>query len=189
MRRDVSRRFDEYLAAAVRSGEQGSFERLVKHWQPRLIAHAYRLTGDKEMALDVVQDSWISIYRGLPSLKDVVVFPAWAYRIVTRRTADALRKKQQSRRGNEALADAPFVEDRSSDVIEAHADRRPLNRAMAKLPKDQQAAIALHYIEGFTITEISIALEVPKGTVKTRLMHGRRKLRVALEGETQNEQT
>ena len=66
---------------------------------------------------------------------------------------------------------------------EIKADAAPLSRAMAALPKAQRVTIALHYIEGFSIAEISAALEVPAGTVKTRLMHARRKLRAILEGE------
>ncbi|PCI03378.1 MAG: RNA polymerase subunit sigma-70 [Hyphomicrobiales bacterium] len=189
MRRNVARKFDEYLAASARTGDSAAFERLVKHWQPRLIAHAYRLSGEMELARDIVQDSWIDIYKGLPGLKNIVVFPAWAYRIVTRRTADAIRKITRKRRDGDALAAEPEEKDHSQADIEAQADRTPLNRAMAELSKEQHAAIGLHYIEGFSITEISIALKVPAGTVKTRLMHARHNLRAALEGENKNDQT
>ncbi|MFK5979344.1 MAG: RNA polymerase sigma factor [Rhizobiaceae bacterium] len=189
MRRNVARKFDEYLAASARTGNSAAFERLVKHWQPRLIAHAYRLSGEMELARDIVQDSWIDIYRGLPGLKDVVVFPAWAHRIVTRRTADTIRKITRKRRDGMAFAAEPEAVDNSQANIEAQADRTPLNKAMAELSKEQHATIALHYIEGFSIAEISVALKVPAGTVKTRLMHARRNLRAALEGENENDQT
>ncbi len=189
MNRAVKRKLGEYYAAAARAGDKAAFERLVSHWQPRLIAHAFRLSGDEELACDVVQDAWIDIYKGLPGLRDVIVFPAWAYRIVTRRTVDAIRKRQRKRRNAKAMAAEPLDEDRSAAGMEAEADRTPLNAAMAKLSRDQHAAIALHYIEGFTITEIAAALNIPAGTVKTRLMHARRKLRQILEGEIDNEQT
>jgi len=188
MRQDVARKFDEYLAASARSGNRASFERLVKHWQPRLLAHAYRLSGDADLARDIVQESWIDIWKGLPKLRDVVAFPAWAFRIVTRRTADTIRKKIRKRDGVARLAAEPVNVDQSPDKMEARADRTPLNRAMTDLPKDQRVVIALHYIEGFSTTEIALALEVPEGTIKTRLMHARRKLRAALEGE-ENDRT
>ena len=59
--------------------------RLVEAWQPRLVGHAWRLTGDTEMAREAVQDGWVEILRGLSALRDEMAFPAWALRIVTRR--------------------------------------------------------------------------------------------------------
>uniref|UniRef100_UPI003A8EF909 RNA polymerase sigma factor n=1 Tax=Maricaulis sp. TaxID=1486257 RepID=UPI003A8EF909 len=64
---------------------------------------------------------------------------------------------------------------------EALADRRPLARALATLPVEQRTAMALFYIDDFTVAEIAVALSVPAGTIKTRLMHARRKMRAALE--------
>lgn len=62
-------------------------------------------------------------------------------------------------------------------------DERRVARAVAELPPDQRAAVALFYLEDLRVAEIAAALDVPAGTVKTRLMHARRKLRAALEGE------
>ncbi len=181
MRRDAARIFDEYLTSAARAGDRHAFDRLAARWQPKLMGHAYRLTGDGETARDIVQEAWADIVKGLPSLKDAVVFPAWAHRIVTRRAADAIRQTQRRRRANEALAAEPAPANPSADLAETNADAAPLNAAMAMLPPDQRAAIALHYRGEFSVAEIAAALEVPAGTVKTRLMHARRKLRVALE--------
>lgn len=186
MAKNAEKKFSEFLAASARTGDRAALERLIKHWQPRLLSHAYRLSGDKELALDIVQEAWIDICRGLPSLKDVVVFPAWAFRIVTRRTADVIRKKQRNRRNNAAIAAEPAPLGRHEIEMDAEADKLPLAKAIKSLPTDQRIAIALHYLEEFSIAEIALALEVPVGTVKTRLMHARRKLRAILEGETHN---
>jgi RNA polymerase sigma factor (sigma-70 family) len=184
MANNAAKEFSEFLAASARTGDRAALERLIKHWQPKLVSHAYRLSGDKELALDIVQEAWIDICRGLPSLREVVTFPAWAFRIVTRRAADAIRKKQRNRRGNAAIVAEPGPIDRSGELMDVHADRLPLANAMKLLPADQHIAIALHYLEEFSVNEIALALEVPAGTIKTRLMHARRKLRATLEGET-----
>ena len=68
-------------------------------------------------------------------------------------------------------------------AAEMSADTAPLRAAMATLPAEQRAAIALFYTEDFSVAEIAAALNVPAGTVKTRLMHARRKLRAAMEGD------
>ena len=183
MRRDKGRIFDEYLAASARTGDRRAFQQLAQRWQPKLFRHAYRLLGDAEQARDTVQDAWADIVKGLPSLNDAGVFPAWAYRIVTRRAADLIRTAQRRRRTADALAAEPEPRSDHAAVMEVSADATPLAKAIKELPPEQQATIALHYGEEFSVAETSAALGVPAGTVKTRLMHARRKLRAILEGE------
>ena len=183
MRSNVSRIFDEYLVTSARAGDAGAFTRLAESWQKRLLAHAYRLTGDPELARDVVQDAWTDIVRGLPGLKEPSVFPAWAYRIVTRRAADAIGRAQRKRRTEAAYAAEPVPQEVSASNMEIGADTNPLHLAIKALPTKQRAVISLFYLEEFSITEISVALSVPAGTVKTRLMHARKKLRASLNGE------
>jgi len=187
MRRNAERVFDEYLAASARAGDRQSFERLARRWRPKLLAHAYRLTGDMEAAKDVAQDGWCDITKGLKQLNDTAAFPAWAYRIVTRRAADRVRRTVRDRDGVNAFAAEPRLDAEHTSAMEAKVDAGPLNHALTALPPEQRAVVALHYSEGFSVAEIAVALSVPAGTIKTRLMHARRKLRVALEGEQDNE--
>ena len=184
MRRDAARILDEYLVASARAGDRAAFSRLSKRWQPKLLAHAYRLIGDTEAARDIVQDGWADIVKGVARLDDTATFPAWAYRIISRRAADAIRRIQRQRKINSAYAHEPKPSTISVNSIEAGADAQPLQHAIATLPFEQRAAIALFYLEGFSVAEVSVALSVPAGTVKTRLMAARRKLRAVLEGDT-----
>jgi len=182
MPRQAARIFDEYLAAAARAGDRKAFAALAERWQPKMLAHAFRLLGDREAARDVVQDAWADMARGLPRLDDTRAFPAWAYRIVTRRTADAIRKRQRDRKLGAAYAAERASDVQSADPIDTPGVSASLLEAMAALPREQRAAIALFYLEDFSVAEVAAALGVPAGTVKTRLMHARRKLREALEG-------
>jgi RNA polymerase sigma-70 factor (ECF subfamily) len=183
MARKTTRLFDEYLAAAARAGDRSAFGRLAEHWQPKLLVHAWRLMGEAEAARDVVQDAWVDIARGLPRLDDASLFPAWAYRIVSRRAADAIREHTRARRlGAAFAAEAPPTDDSAARMVTA-ADAEPLARAITGLPPEQRATVALFYIEDFSVAEIAAAMSVPAGTVKTRLMHARTKLRTALKGE------
>ncbi len=182
MSRRKARIFDEYLAASARAGDRAAFARLAERWQPKLLAHAYRLLGDGEAARDAVQEAWADIVRGLSRLDDARAFPAWAYRIVTRRAADTIRKRQRDRKLSAAYSSETKSAPQYEAPVEAIADTGPLRAAMVTLPAEQRAAIALFYTEDFSVAEIASALNVPAGTVKTRLMHARRKLRAALEG-------
>lgn len=184
MERTAARLLDEYLAAAARTGDRAALGRLAGRWQPKLLAHAWRLTGDAELARDIVQDAWTDIARGLHRLSDAALFTAWAYRIVSRRAADAINRRIRARR-LAAAVEAPANEV-SASSMEFAADARPLTAAIAALPRDQRAAVALFYLEDLSVAEIAAAMDVPAGTVKTRLMHARTRLRAALTGENDN---
>jgi RNA polymerase sigma-70 factor (ECF subfamily) len=172
----AERALDAYLAASARTGDAKALAVLFRRWNGRLIAHAWRLLGDSEAAQDAAQEAWLEIARGLSRLGDPAAFPAWAYRIVSRRCAKGIGKAVQGRRIEAALADLP-------PVGEPAGETAALRRAIDALPADQRAAIALFYLEDMSVAEVAVALSVPAGTVKTRLMHARRKLRAALKGD------
>lgn len=174
MSRDLERALDAYLAAAAAAGDRTARADLAARWTPKLSALAVRLTGDRELARDAVQDAWIEILRGLPRLADPQAFPAWAFRILARRAARAVDARVKARGLAEKVAREPGPEPRRS--AEEAADLAAIRRAVADLPAAQAAAIQLHIVEGLSVAETAAALDVPAGTVKTRLMHARRKL-------------
>lgn len=188
-RRD-ERILDEYLAASARAGDRAALGELAKRWERRLVRHAWRLTGEVEDARDIAQEAWVDIARGLRRLDDCAAFPAFAFRIVTRRAADWTRRSKRMRIGS-AVAAEPRDNPANNDGMEASASSPALRAAMNSLPAEQRAAIALFYLEDLSVAEIAAALGVPAGTVKTRLMAARDKLRNALgvTMETDNEQT
>ncbi|MGQ0799627.1 MAG: RNA polymerase sigma factor [Pseudomarimonas sp.] len=157
--------------------------RLIARWQPRLLRHAWRLLGDVERAKDVAQEAWLDILRGLTRLDDVRAFPAWAYRIATRRC-----QREFQRKGQEFVEpdDAEFEyagEMPDSSSGEFATELSIVMDAIGSLPGPQRAAMALFYIDELSVAEIAIATDVSPGTVKTRLMHARRKVRALLEGK------
>jgi RNA polymerase sigma-70 factor (ECF subfamily) len=175
-----TRLYDEYLVLAVQTGECAAFDILARRWQPKLAAHAWRLLGEREAARDAVQESWLEIVAGLRGLRDPRAFPAWAFRIVSRRCARGVDAAIGRRRVAAELQAAPSQS--SADPEEA-LDRERLTAAIRTLPPEQRAAIALFHFEELSVAETAVALDVPAGTVKTRLMHARRKLRAVLEGD------
>ena len=190
MDRREDRILDEFLAAAARTGDRAALGALALRWEKRLFRHAWRLVGDVEDARDIAQDAWIDIARGLRRLDDCAAFPAFALRIVTRRAADLVRRKLRARRVAAAFAAEPKDIATMEDEPDARASSPALLTAMRALPAEQRAAIALFYLEDLSIAEIAAALGVPAGTVKTRLMAARGRLRFALgvTKETEHEQ-
>ncbi len=181
---DVTTRrlLDEYLVVAARAGDQRAFGDLARRWQRRFNAHAWRLLGDDEAARDVVQSGWLEIARGLGRLRDERAFPAWAYRIISRGCARHILSLKGRRELDRAVSAEPEADALQPD-LELRDEARRLHAAIRSLPPPQRAAVALFHFEDLSIPEIAVALDVPAGTIKTRLMHARRRLRAVLEGE------
>ena len=180
MGRKLERLFDEYLVTCARAGDRSAFNKLALRWHYRLLAHAYRLSGERETAMDIAQEGWADIVRNLTRLEDPKLFPAWAYRIITRRSVDHIRRTTAKRRTEAAYRLEPQDQAPSNSPSSQHQN---LYAAINHSKPKQQAVIRLFYLEELSIAEISMALSIPAGTVKTRLMHGRNLLRAALKGE------
>jgi RNA polymerase sigma-70 factor (ECF subfamily) len=185
MDRQAERRIDEYLVVCARLGDRRAFGRLAARWQSKLVVHAWRLLGDEEAARDAVQEAWSQIVRGLRALKDERAFGAWAYRIVTRRCARHISSVQHRRRLSDALGADTAAMTASRDGQSEQADVDRLRGALRALPPHQQSVVALYYLEEMSVGEVAVALEIPAGTVKTRLMHARRLLQAAMLGDEQ----
>lgn len=182
MRDERERALDAWLAAAARTGDREALGKLAGRWHDKLLRHAWRLTGDADLAADATQEAWTDILRGLHGLTDTGAFAAWAFRITSRRCQRNLARRHR-RRQSEAAAAQETPQATQGDSQAAHSDADTVRAAMEQLPPDQRAALGLFYLEGLRVAEIAIALDTAPGTIKTRLMHARRKLRAHLEGD------
>ncbi len=175
--------FDELLVTLIWAGDRAAAERLAIRWQPRLLRTARRLIGHEEEALAAVQDSWLSILRGLPRLDDPARFRPWAFSILRRRCVDSIRglQSRRARDGGDAdMLEMPAPGDEPEERI-------AILQAFAALPHEQRLAAHLFYIEGLTLAEIAAASDIPAGTVKSRLFHARKRLKQVLETEPKGE--
>lgn len=169
---------DEMLVLAAQAGQAEAFERLAVRWYPRLARHARRLTGDTEGAREVVQESWVAIARGLGRLHDAAAFPAWALRIVTRRAAEWVAHRQHARAHHAVVELASEV---AAPQTGRADDLARVRDALRLLDREPRLLLAMLYVDGLSVAEIAAALEIPAGTVKSRLYHARARLREALE--------
>ncbi len=173
-----SRALEEYLVSAAKLGEQAAMHDLVRLRGPRLLVHATRLLGHREEAQDAVQEAWVQIFKGLNGLQDNAAFPAWATRIVTRCCAKIIATKQRGREIERELT--PITE--TACETELFDEAQVLRNAITQLPQGQQVAVALFYLDDMSLAEVSIALDVPIGTVKSRLSLARNALKDRLKG-------
>jgi len=138
-----------------------------------------------------MQNAWIAIVRGLRKLDDPARFKPWAYRIVTHKSTDWVRRRVKQRAAEKELihrtgvqaADgaSAILNDESSAASDSQDDIFRLRKAMKKLPEDHKAILSLHYLDGMRISDIAEVLSIPAGTVKSRLFHARSQLKNILE--------
>ena len=143
----------------------------------RLHAVAHRILRDRDLAGDVTQEALVKIWRELPRLRDVDRFDGWAYRVLVNTCRDEMRRRRPT---NLDLLDIDgWLPDASIPV----ADRDQLERAFVRLSADQRSVVVLHYYLDQSVAEIAAIVDVPVGTVRSRLHYAKRALRAAIDAE------
>jgi RNA polymerase sigma-70 factor (ECF subfamily) len=164
---------DAALVAAAQAGDRSALETLLRRHHDRLYAVCRRLTGSDADGADACQEAMISIVRGLARFDARSSFGTWAYRVATNAALDELRRK---RRRPEPEAELPEAWDGgpvSNDGIGAVADRLDIDAALSRLPAEFRAPVVLRDLCGLSYEEIAEVLEIPPGTVRSRIARGR----------------
>jgi RNA polymerase sigma-70 factor (ECF subfamily) len=176
---------DPETVARAAAGDGLAFRAVVDAWRGRVIAFAWRMTGDASRAEDLAQEVFLHLYGVLRRYDPARPFAPWMRRVMTNVVLNRLR----GRRGGEASL-SPAEEEgrlpadpRSPDPVReaSAAEAAAAVRArMAALPEGWRAVVALRYAEGLSVAEVAEALGLPENTVKTRLFRAREALRGVL---------
>lgn len=165
------RAYSEWLVICYQQGDRASFDALCRLWEKRFLLYAIRRLENPDTSRDVTQETLISISKGLRNLSDPAAFPGWAFRILERRCADQLRSMVRER---QVFADGQHVPDgASTDNTENEIS---VQKLLHDLDSRVKVVLQLHYLDGFSVNEIAQILEVPPGTIKSRLFYARRLL-------------
>lgn len=180
---DVDRRLlaDEDLMQLVRQGDPRAFELIYERHATAAFSLAYRMTGRRAAAEDVVQEAFLSIWRaGARYDHTRGSVRTWVLGIVHHRAIDALRRslRHDTRRASDEGLEERFEAPDRTDVAAARREEAAEVRdALAALPDEQSKVIELAYFGGFSHSEIASMLQTPVGTVKGRIRLGLEKLR------------
>jgi RNA polymerase sigma-70 factor (ECF subfamily) len=166
----TSRTQDEWIALRCQSGEPGGFEDLVAVMERPLLYYATKLTGNEEAALDVLQDVWIRVFRGIRRLKDPGSLRPWLYSIAHGIAVDRIRRDSFRERAEEVHM-AAFEE--SAEPSFAEEDSAALHRALDELPLKDREVLVLHFLEDFSVAEIAEVVGCSEGTVKSRIHYAK----------------
>jgi RNA polymerase sigma-70 factor (ECF subfamily) len=173
------------LLDAARTGDRRALERLLRLQEPKVHAVCRRITGNEADALDATQEALIAIVRGLPRFDGRAQLSTWAYRIATNASLDELRRR--SRRPVVGLPEhegmpLELVDPGAPDPAGVVADHDEIDAALATLAPEFRAAVVLRDLCRLDYAEIAEVLEIPPGTVRSRIARGRAQLAGALGG-------
>ena len=155
-------RSDGELVAAINAGDAGAFDALYYRYRDWVASLARRFTGDADDALDVLQETFVYVARKVPHLALTAKMTTFLYPVVRNLSLTHRRKPALASEESLAALEAPLQSEPS-------ADQADLATALARLPEGQRETLLLRFVDGFSLAEIAQALDVPLGTVKSRL--------------------
>lgn len=165
---------------AAQSGDRGALDQLLRRHYDRMHAVCRRITGNEADAADAAQEAMIAVVRGLTRFDGRSAFGTWVYRIATNASLDELRRRrrrpQLSGRDSDTGTGKDWHEQIDHDGelrIEHIADRFEIDAALAELPEDFRVPVVLRDVADLDYSEIAEVLNVPIGTVKSRIARGR----------------
>lgn len=150
--------------------------------------HAWYETSNREAADDVVQDAWLEIIRSIGRLREPASFRGWAFRIVTNKAADWVRRRRRQRSlVKEMAVDNRTIDHRHAIDESVCTTQSFVRQGIRTLPVESRQILSMKYIDQMSTQEISRVLGIPVGTVKSRLYYARERLRHVLEGRDHEE--
>ena len=170
---------DLLLARRAAAGQAAAWEEIVALYGRKLYNLAFHFTGRPEDAEELTQEIFLRLHQSLRRYKGDVPFAGWALRLSRNLCIDRYRKARREQR-SVSLSEAMLVQIASSEEIEAEAEGRERLRAvyaaLEELPEETACAVLLFDLQGWSLEETAASLEVPVGTVKSRLHRGRLEL-------------
>ena len=163
---------DAEVVAACTEGVQEAFRELLRRYRKSAMTLAYQMLGNGEDAEDIAQEAFVRVFQALPKFRGESAFSTWLYRIVTNRCLGRMRRRRPTVT-LEAVPEPRAAEGPAKQVAEGMLTREVL----AGVPPELRVVLLLREQEGLSYREISGALGLPMGTVRSRLSKGRKRFR------------
>ncbi|UTA46707.1 RNA polymerase sigma factor [Simiduia sp. 21SJ11W-1] len=167
----------ELLVLEAQQGSKKAYARLYERLNQPLLHFAYGICQDHALAQDAVQEAWVKMAKQVRRLKFAGAFRAWMYTRVRWQLLDALR-----RRGTQV--DAGDVAEGQVEAIAQLEDCLDVRASLKRLPVIERQIIQLFYLDELSVAELAVVLDIPTGTVKSRLARARARLKQKFEPQT-----
>lgn len=173
-------RDDRVLAAAAATGDRDALEQLLERHVDLVHAVCRRVTGDHHDALDAAQNALIAVARRIGTYDGRAKFTTWLYRVAVNAALDEVRRRRRRPRAQDELPELPARP--FTDAVDARLD---VDAALGALPPDFRAAVTLRDLCDLEYAEIAEVLDIPVGTVRSRIARGRAALADHVESGNQ----
>ena len=170
---------DEWLALRCQAGDAGAFEDLCIEMERPLLYYAAKLTGNRDTALDILQEAWIRALAGIRKLKEPGSIRSWLYSLVHGIAVDHIRREKTGRRIGDTLLE---TQDEAAEADFTADDANAIHDALDKLSEKHREVLVLYFLEEFSLAEISQVVSCPEGTVKSRMYHAKAEMKAILSG-------
>ncbi|MBD3291662.1 MAG: sigma-70 family RNA polymerase sigma factor [Armatimonadia bacterium] len=190
--KQLTQREIEMLVERARQGDRAAFGQLVDEYKDKIYNYVARMLNDPYEAEDVTQEAFLRAYRSLPRFRGASSFHTWLYRIASNLAIDVVRKRK--RQDPTFSLDEPIESDDGEyereipddtgspeDRTSTRETRVAVRRAIMELPEKLRDVMILYELQGETYEDIADILDVPLGTVKSRLFNARNRLKESLE--------
>jgi len=178
---------DKDLMSAIARGSQSELGQLYSRHRDSMLALAYRILGQWNLAEDICQEAFLRIRRAAPKYRPEAEFKTWAYRIIVNLCLDEKRRQKRTAASSPKIVELiriteihPVTEQEKAEKIVA------VRKAVKKLNKRQQKAVVMHKIEGLSHAEISKKTGWSNSSIESLLVRAYRKLRKELSGQNEN---
>ena len=158
-------RSDQELIAAINDGDSDAFEALYYRYRDWVVSLAYRFTGDRELALDVLQETFLYVVRKFPGFRLTAQLKTFLYPAVRNLSIAAQRKAQRLQSNENETGTIEEVITTEPTVSQSES----LTAALALLSGEHREVLLLRFVDGLSLAEIAETLGIPLGTVKSRL--------------------
>ena len=179
---------DEELIASFQNGNEQAYIELVRRYRNRLMTFVFRFVGDMESSEDIVQDTMIKVFTHKHYYKEIAKFSTWIYTIAGNLAKTELRKRKRRKvtllsqmNTDDRKYEIPSTELQSEDIVQSEYTERDIQKAILQLPLHFRTVVILRDIQELSYEEISNIVNVPLGTVKSRINRARLQLQQTLK--------
>ena len=179
---------DEQLIARFQKGDENAYTELVNRYRDRLMNFVFQYLGDMELAEDIVQDTMLKLYQKKHYYKEIAKFSTWLYTIAKNLANTELRRRKRRKTTflshmtlEEKDYDLPAIQPEPGQDVQTEYAYKLIQAAIQELPDHFRTVIILRDIQELSYEEISSILDVPLGTVKSRINRARLQLQAELK--------
>ena len=169
------------LISRARDGDREAFGALVEQYRDNVYRLAYRMCGNAYDADEAAQEAFVAAWRALPNFRGEAKFSTWLYRLTTNAAIDVMRREKR----HQTVGDGEMMEladdaDSPQETVERTEQQETVQKALATLSEEYREVLLLRYMEELDYAEIAEVLQLPSGTVKSRINRAKAALKAAL---------